>query len=139
MAILSEEFTKNQLQDISAQREESWGHQVVNGDCMQSWRLLSHRLGMTNEALGNVKTLRAWMETNGPVQSVGRGITRESRPGPSRVRGYDAMEGRSRPNERSVRGRYDASRSRSRSRTGSNTGLNRGESGRSLHRTRDDY
>lgn len=139
MSLLSEEFTKNQLPTISAQREQSWGHQVVNGDCMTSWRLLGHRLGMTTETLANVKTLRSWMETNGPVKSTGRGGTRESQPGPSRVRGYDEMEGRSRPTERSVRGRFDGSRSRSRSRTQSNTRLNRGESGRSLHRTRDDY
>ena len=136
---MSEEFSKNQLLSVSAQREISWGHQVVNRDCMQSWRLLSHRLGMTVDALANVKTLRNWMETDGPIKSVGRvGVTRESRPGPSRVRRHDEMDGRSRPTERSVRGRFDSSRSRSRSRSNSNSRLNRGESGRSLHRTRDD-
>ena len=134
--MLSEEFTKNQLSEISAQREHSWGHQVVNGDCMESWRMLSYRLGMTPEKHANVKTLRSWMETSGPVLSTGRGVTRESQPGPSRIRRYEEMDGRSRPTERSVRGRYDDSRSRSRSR--SNTGLRRGESGRSLYRTRDD-
>lgn len=135
--MLSEEFSKNQLGEVSAQRERSWGHQVVNRECLHSWRLLSHRLGMTVEALSNVKVLRSWMQTNGPVRSTGRGIVRE--PGPSRVRPYDEMVGRSRPTERSVRGRYDGSQSRSRSRSNSNTRLNRGESGRSLYRTRDDY
>ena len=136
--MLSEEFSKNQLGEVSVQRERSWGHQVVNRDCFQSWRLLSHRLGMTVDALSNVKVLRSWMQTHGPVRSTGRGVPRE--PGPSRVRRFDDMVGRSRPTERSVRGRYDdGSRSRSRSRSNSNTRLNRGESGRSLYRTRDDY
>ena len=133
---MSEEFSKNQLPAVTADRERSWGQQVVNRDCYQSWRHLAYRLGMTPESLENVKCLRKWMETNGPIISTGRGITRESQPGPSRVRRYDEMDGRSRSNERSVRGRYDTSRSRSRGR--SNTRLNRGESGRSLNRTRDD-
>ena len=136
---MSEEFSKNQLTNISAQRERSWGQQVVNRECMHSWRLLSYRLGMTNDSLAHLKTLRAWMEQDGPVRSIGRGETRESQPGPSRIRRRDEMEGRSRPNERSVRGRYDGSQSRSRSRSNSNSRLRSGESGRSLHRTRDDY
>lgn len=106
---------------------------------MESWRLLSYRLGMTVESLANVKTLRSWMETSGPILSTGRGVTRESQPGPSRIRGYDDMAGRSRSGERSVRGRYEGTRNRSRSRPSSSTQLRRGDSGRSLHRTRDDY
>ena len=137
--MLSEEFSKNQLAEVGAQREQSWGHQVVNRECMHSWRLLSHRLGMTSKDFANVKVLRSWMETEGPVRSTGRGITREAQAGPSRVRSYDRMEGRSRPNERSVRGRYDNSRSRSRGRTDSTTRLNPGESGRSLNRPRDNF
>ena len=133
--MLSDNFSKNQMVEIAAQRERSWGQQVVNRDCYQAWRLLSCRLGMSSESFSNVKTLRAWMETEGPIRSVGRGIVREAQPGPSRVRRHDQMEGRSRPNERSVRGRYE---SRSRSRSNSNNRLSRGESGRSLYRTRDD-
>ena len=136
--MLSDDFSKNQLVAVSAQRERSWGQQVINRDCYQSWRLLSYRLGMTPETFANVKVLRGWMETEGPVRSVGRGIVREARPGPSRIRRHEQMDGRSRPTERSVRGRYDSSQSRSRSRSNSNNRLNRGESGRSLYRNRDD-
>ena len=95
---------------------------------------------MTSESVTNVATLRKWMETSGPVASVGRGLVREARidrPGPSRVRRHDDMTGETRDSDRStwVRGRYE-NRSRSRSRGSS---LNRGSSGQFRHRTRDDY
>ena len=144
MSLLSDDFTKNQLPDVSMQRERSWGHRVINRSCYQQWRSLAYRLGMTVESAEQLKTLRSWMEQSGPIASTGRGVVREARPGPSRVRRYDEMEGRSRPTERSVRGRYDhsdRSRSSSRSRSGNRSGssLNRGQSGRTQFRTRDDY
>ena len=140
--MLSDDFTKNQLPDVTLDRERSWGHRVVNRACYQQWRALACRLGMTESYVDHLKTLRSWMETSGPVASTGRGIVREARPGPSRSRVYDEMDGRSRPTERSVRGRYDRgqSRSRSGSRTrGSSSSLNRGQSGGRQYRTRDDY
>ena len=143
--MLSDDFTKNQLPDVALQREQSWGHRVINRACYQQWRALCCRLGMTSTSAAQLKTLRSWMEQDGPVKSLGRGIVREAQPGPSRIRRYDEMEGRSRPVERSVRGRYDHSRSRSRSdsrsrsRGRSGSSLNRGQSGHHQHRTRDDY
>lgn len=144
--MLSDDFTKNQLPDVSLQRERSWGHRVINRSCYQQWRALCCRLGMTVESAKNLKNLRSMMEQDGPIKSFGRGIFRESQPGPSRIRHYDEIDGRSRPVERSVRGRYDhpgrsrsRSDSRSRSRGRSGTSLNRGQSGFPQHRTRDDY
>ena len=144
--MLSDDFTKNQLPDVAFQRERSWGQRVINRSCYQQWRALCCRLGMTAESAGNLKNLRSMMEQDGPIKSLGRGIFRESLPGPSRIRRHDEMEGRSRSTVRSVRGRYDhsdrsrsRSDSRSRSRGRSGTSLNRGSSGFPQHRTRDDY
>lgn len=141
-ALLSDEFTKGQLPDVAADREESWGTNVLNKECYIQWRALACRLGMTVDDVKNVSVLRNWMETNGPVASVGRGIVREARsdrPGPSRIRRRDS-ETRDSDRSRWVRGRYDERHqndNRSRSRSRGNT-LNRGSSGQFQHRTRDD-
>ena len=131
-ALLSDEFSKGQLPDIAADREESWGTNVLNRECYAQWRALACRLGMTPESVTNVATLRKWMETSGPVASVARGGVREARtdqPGPSRVRRYDEMSGGTAPDRSSmVRGRYERSTNRSRSRSRGNS-LNRGSSG----------
>ena len=129
--MVCDEFSKNQLGHVAAQREADWGAQCVNRDCFAQWRALSCRLGMTTDTAANVATLRRWMETSGPVPSVDR----SGRAGPSRVRRYEDMAGPSNAPRRSVRGRYD--RSESRDRRGNS--LNRGSSGRHQHRTRDDY
>ena len=131
--MLGEDFSHNQLPMIAAQREQDWGTKVINRDCFAQWRALSVRLGMTGDTATNVKQLRKWMEQQGPVASVGRGIVREA-PSSSRVRTRDDVEGRTSRTERSVRGRYD----RSRSRDGRRSSLNRGSSGQAQRRTRDD-
>lgn len=131
---MSDEFTKGQLPDIAADREEGWGSNVLNKECYIQWRSLACRLGMTVETVKNVSTLRHWMETNGPVASVGRGIIREprsERPGPSRVRRRDILSGENRDDDRSqwLRGRYDnRSRSNNRSRSRSRGSLSHGSS-----------
>lgn len=139
---MSNEFTKGQLPDIAADREESWGTNVLNKECYVQWRSLACRLGMTAESVKNVSVLRNWMETNGHVASVGRGIVREARsdrPGPSRIRRRDS-DTRDEDRSRWVRGRFEdrsQSRNQSRSRSRGNS-LNQGSSGRYQHRTRDD-
>lgn len=134
MSLLSDAFSRNQLPAVSADREESWGQHVVNREAFAQWRALGCRLGMTSEHAANVAVLRRWMETEGPVKSVAH--HERTGPGPSRVRRYDDMAGRSRDEDRTnwVRGRYDRSRSGER-----RSGLNQGSSGRTQHRTRDDY
>ena len=143
MSLLADEFTKSQLPDIAAERSDSWGENVLNRQCYQQWAVLARRLGMTPSNAGHIATLRKWMETAGPIASVGRGVPRDApgpsnRPGPSqptgrsRVRRHDDMTGRTRDDDRSdwVRGRYqDRSRSRSGSRSRGSS-LNRGSSGR---------
>ena len=136
MSLICDAFTRNQLPDVSAQREESWGQHVVNREAFSQWRALGCRLGMTPDRAANVAVLRQWMETQGPVKSVAH--HERTGPGPSRIRRHNEMSGETRDDDRSnwVRGRYD--RSRSRDRSGRGSSLNRGTSGRSLHRTRDD-
>lgn len=133
MSLICDAFSHNQLSNVGAQREESWGQHVVNREAFSQWRALGCRLGMTEEQAKNVSVLRRWMETEGPVRSIAH--QERTGPGPSRVRRYDDMSGRSRADDRTnwVRGRYD--RSRSGDRRGSS--LNRGSSGR--YQTRDDY
>lgn len=131
--MLSEDFSHNQLPTVAVQREEDWGAKTINRDAFAQWRALSVRLGMTAEGAAHIKQLRRWMEQQGPVASTGRGIVREA--SNTRVRSRETMEGRSRDTERSVRGRYD----RSGSRSGRRSSLNRGNSGQSQFRTRDDY
>ena len=130
LALVCDEFSKNQLGHVAIQRETDWGARVINRDCFAQWRALATRFGMTATTLSNVATLRKWMETAGPVASVDR----SARPGPSRVRRHEEMAGSSDVPRRSVRGRYDRSRSGDRSNS-----LNRGSSGQRQHRTRDDY
>lgn len=129
--MLSEDFSHQQLPTIAVQREQDWGAKTINRDCFAQWRALSVRLGMTADTAKHVKQLRKWMEQQGPIASTGRGIVREA--STSRVRTHDEMEGRSRGAERSVRGRYD----RSRSRDGRGSSLNRGSSGRYQRQERD--
>ena len=137
MSLICDAFSRNQLPDVSAQREESWGQNVVNREAFAQWRALGCRLGMTPDRAANVAVLRQWMETQGPVKSVAH--QDRTGPGPSRVRRHAEMSGETRTDDRSnwVRGRYD--RSRSRDRSGRGSSLNRGTSGQSLRRTRDDY
>ena len=124
VSLICEAFSKNQLTAIALDREESWGQNVVNRESYSQWRALCVRLGMTRDTASNITTLRSWMETHGPVASVGRGGVREARdPRPGRSRRHDEMAGPSQSRDRDVRRRYDRS----------------GSSGRTQGRTRDDY
>lgn len=137
MALLGIDFTKNQLPDVSIQREYSWGSNIINRTCYEQWVALACRLGMSSNSAEITKTLRSWMETSGPVPSINRGGYRESAPaGPSTSSsgaghsGRDSGRGRNRTRDDSP-GR--GSRSRSRGRRDS---LNRGQSGQYLGQKR---
>ena len=132
--MICDAFSHNQLPEVSADREESWGQHVVNREAFSQWRALGCRLGMTSDTAANVAVLRRWMETEGPVKSVAH--HERTGPGSSRVRRYDEMSGQTQDGDRTnwVRGRYDRSRSGDR-----RSSLNRGNSGRLQRRTRDDY
>ena len=120
------DFTKNQLPDVSIQREHGWGSNVINRTCYEQWVALACRLGMSDNSVEITRTMRAWAESNGPVPSVNRGGYRESAPaGPSTT-----YRGRSRTRDdsphRGSRSTSRGSRSTSRNRRDS---LNRGQSG----------
>ena len=131
--LISAEFTKNQLSDVSLQRELGWGSHIVNRTCYSQWIALAFRLGMDETYVDHVKTLRHWLEQEGPVPSTDRGGYRESGPTMStgRVRRADVAfrdddddntRGRSLNRGRDRSGDRNRSRSRGRS-------LNRGSSG----------
>ena len=128
--LISAEFTKNQLTDVSLQRELGWGSHVVNRTCYTQWIALAFRLGMTESYVDHVKTLRQWLEQEGPVASTDRGGYRV--PGPSSTRTRKANvafrddDDNSRGRSRSRNRDRSPDRSRSRSRGQS---LNRGSSG----------
>ena len=127
------------------QREIGWGSNVVNRTCFSQWIALGFRLGMEENYSEHVKTLRHWLEQEGPVPSVDRGGYRVSGPlmTPSSSRVRRAREAFGADDDDNRRGRNrtrddssDRSRSRSRSR-----GLNSGTSGRfqGSKRPRRDY
>ena len=135
--MLGVDFTKNQLPDISIQREHSWGSNIINRTCYEQWVALACRLGMSSDSAEITRTLRSWMEMSGPVPSVNRGGYRESAPaGPSTSQsgathsGFESRRGRHRTRDDSPN---QGSRSRSRGRRDS---LNRGQSGQYLGQKR---
>ena len=129
--MIAAEFSKNKLTDVALQRELGWGSNIVNRTCFSQWIALSFRLGMDGSYTEHVKTLRKWLEQDGPVPSLDRGGYRESGPtsSSSRVRRADVAfrgdddnrRGRARTRDDSP----DQGRSRSRNRS-----LNTGSSGR---------
>ena len=144
--MIAAEFTKNQLPDVSLQRESGWGANVVNRTCFSQWIALAFRLGMDDSYTEHVKTLRKWLEQQGPVPSVDRGGYRVSGPSvSSRVRRADVAFADDDDDTRRGRSRTrddpsDDHRSRSRSQSRGQS-LNRGSSGRfqGTKRTRRDY
>ena len=113
-------------------RESGWGSRVTNRDCYSQWMALAFRLGMSSRYTEHVKTLRNWLQTDGPVPSTDRGGFRVAGPGPSnRDRSFDRSRSRNRDVSTTRRGRFhtrddspDRNRSQSRGRS-----LNRGSSG----------
>ena len=130
--LIAAEFSKNQLTEVALQRELGWGSNVVNRSCFSQWIALSFRLGMDDSYSEHVKTLRKWLEQDGPVPSRDRGGYRESGPMSSstRSRRAEVAFGGDDDDNRRGRGRTrDDSPGRGRSRS-RNQSLNRGTSGR---------
>ena len=137
---MASEFSKNQLEDVSLQRELGWGTHVVNRTCYQQWIALAFRLGMDENVSEITRTLRNWMESPAPVPSENRGGFRES--SSTRVRTADFAFGSGSDRGRSLtRDGRDRRQSTSRDRRSNSRSLNRGSSGRFVgsKRTRDDY
>ena len=70
--MVSSNFSKNQDSEVTLERAQDWGTGVLNRRCYQQWINLAGRLGMTREMSEQVRTLRNWMEQQGPIASVSR-------------------------------------------------------------------